>query len=341
MTGLGLIGDNPAAPPYSAGPYTWDQHVTFTQGVSGLNNPNNIWYVDGNVSSSGDGESWTKAKKTIQEAVTAASAGDTIFIAAIDMDTGATDPGSYEENIIIPPATDGLALIGISRGRTQGGLPQIKDGSTTTSPILTIRSPGCLLMNLGFNGAGNTGGSVVMDDDSSTKTAFGTSIINCHFKNAKSSGAAATGGAISWAATGGAWQVLISGCHFYNCRAGIVLKGTGQSRPQDVVIENCTFMSSAKTTVDADIYLAGGSGVNGLIIRDCVFATVDVPAYAATPDAARYLELTGCTNGVVSNCTFACTGKTFGDGTVNAAEIPTTVRFNNCYQEDAIITRTS
>ena len=29
MVGTGLTGDNPAAPPYSNGPYTWDQEVRF------------------------------------------------------------------------------------------------------------------------------------------------------------------------------------------------------------------------------------------------------------------------------------------------------------------------
>jgi len=31
--GNGLTGDNPAAPPYSNGPYTWDQKVTFNNGL--------------------------------------------------------------------------------------------------------------------------------------------------------------------------------------------------------------------------------------------------------------------------------------------------------------------
>jgi len=60
-------------------------------------------------------------------------------------------------------------LIGVSRGRTQGGLPQLKDGTETTAAILTIRAPGCLIANLGFNGSGNTGGGILLDADASTK----------------------------------------------------------------------------------------------------------------------------------------------------------------------------
>lgn len=297
-------------------------------------------YVDGTYGSdAASGTSPGRAKKTVQAAIDVASAFSTIYVYAKDMTAGATDPASYEENLIIPATEEGLAIIGVSRGRTQGGLPQFKDGSGTTTSILIIRSPGCYIANIGFNGAGNTGGGILLDDDSSTKTAFGTTIFNCHFKNSKSSGNASTGGAIAWSANGGAWQVLIDSCHFYNCRAGIVLIGTGQSRPQDVVIKNCSFLASANTTVDCDIYLAGGSGVDGLLIDGCQFAVVDVPAYASSPAAARYLDLTGCTEGMVSNCAFACisqgtSAKTWGSSG-DAALIPTTVRISRCHGEPA------
>jgi len=33
MANVGLTGDNPAAPPYSQGPYTWDQDLTLSGGI--------------------------------------------------------------------------------------------------------------------------------------------------------------------------------------------------------------------------------------------------------------------------------------------------------------------
>jgi hypothetical protein len=275
---------------------------------------------------------------TIQAAVTAANDRDVVLVTVPDMAAGACDPTSYTENVVIAAGKSGISIIGIPSNRTQGGLPQLKK-SAADSPLLTVRAPGCTIKNMGFNGAGATAGGILLDDDASTKSAFGTIVENCHFKNLKGSGNASTGGAIYWSSLGGAWQILVKDCHFYNCRAGVVLTGTGSSRPQDVVIDNCTFLASANTTVDADIYLAGGSGVDGLIIRNCEFAVVDVPAYASSPAAARYLDLTGCTNGLMVGCRFACTGKTFG-AAGNAAKIPTTVRMAECHQEDAIITRT-
>ena len=144
---LGLRGasGNPASPPYSRGPYVWDQQVTFSQGVSG---EGNTWYVDGTNGSSGnDGKSWASAINTIQGAVDLASAGDIIFITSELITDYTGDPTSYEENLVIGVDTPNLSLIGVSRGRTQGGLPQLKDVATTTSPILTIRAAGCYVAN--------------------------------------------------------------------------------------------------------------------------------------------------------------------------------------------------
>lgn len=296
------------------------------------------WFVDGDNGIDGNsGKNMNEAKKTIQAAVTAASTHDVILVKAKNIAAGASDPSSYAETIIIPAGKSGLSIVGLGTGRTQGGLPELKIGSGSTA-MLTVRSQGCSIYNFGINGASSTGGGILLDGDASTKDAFGLTIGNCHFKNCKGSAAAATGGAIMWASTGSSWQVKIENCLFYNNRAGIVLLGTSSSRPQDIVIDNCEFHSSANTTVDADLYLSGGSGIASLIIENSTFGTVDVPAYASSPDAARYMDLTGC-YGFVSNCNFACTGKTFG-AAGNAAKIPATVRMANCYQEDAIITRT-
>ena len=111
-----------------------------TAGFFSMNDTNGYWFVDGDISSSGGGKSWEKAYKTIQEAVTAASAGDTIFVAGRSITALATDPVSYAETIIIPNDKPQLSLIGVSRGRTQGGLPQIKIGAGSTA-MITVRAP--------------------------------------------------------------------------------------------------------------------------------------------------------------------------------------------------------
>ena len=307
---------------------------TITGRIAGDNTNKKIVFVDGTNGSdtTKDGSSWANALATIQAGVTAARLGGTVYVMPKEMAAGDTDPNSYAETIIIPATAAGLKLIGVDKGRTQGGLPQVKKGAGSTA-LLTIRAPGCLIANLGFNGVDSTGGGILLDDNASTKSAFGTTIVNCHLKNCVGSTAtnAATGGAIMWSSSGGAWQTLILGCLFYKNVGGIVVMGTSVSVPQDVVIEDCEFTGKS-TSVDCDI-LVGGSGVDGLTIRNCSFA--QLPALSSGTNV-RYIKLATGTVGMIAGCTFGCqtsqtgtpiTFKAAGTGAI----IPTTVHIAGCY----------
>lgn len=292
-------------------------------------------YVDyDNGSDLNSGYDPDHAKKTIQGAVDDAARGWSIYVFSRYWGAGETDSYNYAETISIPLAKSNLRIIGVPCGRTQGGLPQVKIATGSTA-MLTINAPGCLIANMGFNGYGSTGGGVLMDCDAgATKTAFGTAFYNCHFKNCVGSTAtnAATGGAIMWSANGGSWQVHIKGCRFYKNVGDIVLMGTNNSRPQDVIIEDCVFSGPAANT-DCNLYLAGGSGMNGVIIRNCDFTAF--PALGGTNDL--FMDLTGCV-GMVSNCNFAAqTNDADADGTFAAAgtlaKVPTTVFIVNCHGE--------
>lgn len=329
------------APPYTKGPYTWDQFVTFTAGIAGVNTKGNVIYVDGTAGSDGsDGKSWNTAKETIQAGVTLAGANSVVYVMPKAMVAGCSDPSSYAEKIIIPATHENLALVGINWGRTQGGLPQIKYGGTLTGALLTVQAPGCLIANIGFNGNSTAGAPLVngilLDDDSGipaasggeTKSAFGTTIIGCHFKNCAGSTVTdgRTGGAIVWSANGGAFQVLITGNRFYKNVADIVLLGTSGSVPQDVIIEQNEFSGQA-ANVDCNLYLAGGSGMTGLIIKNNTFQ--QLPALSSG-QVKRYIVATGCTGMLVGNkfgCQTSGTGGTritFNVGG-SGAEIPVTL----------------
>ena len=338
MSGQGLRGDNPACSPYSNGPYTWDQHVTFTAGLSGVNTSGSVRYVDGTNGASGnDGKSWTTALDTIQAGVTAAGAKGTVFVAPKAITDFTGDPTNYAEVVIIPATHYGLSLIGVSRGQTQGGLPQIKMGSGANA-LVTVRAAGCLIQSIGFDGSSSTGGGILLDDDYSAKTAFGTTIANCHFKNCVGSAANATaGGAIEWAAVGNAWQVLINNCRFYRNVCDICLIGTSNTAPQDVVIKNCLFSGSAAST-DCNIY-AGGSGFGGgLVIDNCSFPKT--PALGTT-DLFTEITCTGTGGtGILSNCVFGAAGTTTGYGASKAsASIGTTIELCNNHSNAGLIVR--
>lgn len=311
--------------------------VIFQGGVAGNEVGSGVpWFVNGNLSASGDGTSWSNAFITIQEAVTAASANDVVYIMPKG-DDGTGDPNSYAETITIAYGKENIALIGVSRGSTQGGLPQIKKGSGSTA-LLTIRAPGCLIMNLGFNGSGATGGGILLDDDGSTKFAFGTTIAFCHFKNCKGSTAtdSRTGGAIQWGANGGAWQTHIHHNKFYKNVGDIVLLGTGVSIPQDVVIEDNIFEGPA-TSVDCNIYLAAGSGMASVTVHHNVFAHV-LPELSSG-SVVRYADLTGCT-GIFSDNYFGGSYTSTGFGAARAAaKIPTTVGLPHNYTDGGLVVR--
>lgn len=216
-------------------------------------------------------------------------------------------------------------------------MPQIKKGSGSTA-LLTVRSPGCLIANLGFNGGSSTGGGILLDDDGSTKSAFGTTIVGCHFKNCVGSTAtdSRTGGAIQWAATGGAWQVRIEKNVFYKNVGDIVLLGTSSSVPQDVIIKDNIFMGLA-ASVDCHIYLAAGSGMAPVAVIGNTFADV-LPALGSG-SIVRYVEMTGCTGIFADNYvggSYTTTG--FGDAKV-AAKIPATVGIAHNYSDAGLIVR--
>lgn len=291
----------------------------------------NYWYVDGNKSAGGAGQDWDDAFATIQAAVDAAGDGDVIYIKP--KTPGIWDPVAYAEDVVIPYTTTHLSLIGVSSSKAFGALPHIDSGTTTAA--ITVRSPGCRISGLSMANSGSTtGGGVLLDDDGSTKAAYGTTIDNCYFYECPAAGVVSGGGGVYWSANGGAWQIRILNNYFMSCSAGISLLGTAQSRPTDILIQGNTFASWVNTQVDCDIYLAGGSGAQGVVIDSNYFATVDVPN--ATED--HYMNLTGC-EGLVSNNLFACvtaeaeTEKSFGASTHTAAKIPATVRMANNWGE--------
>jgi len=297
------------------------------------------WFVNGDTGNDATAAAndATKPFQTIQAAVTAASGRDHIFIEPRAIPAGATDPVNYAETIIVPAGKSGLWLVGLSGGPAQGNQPQIKIGAGSTA-MLTLRSPGCVIAGLSFNGGSSTGGGILIDDDGSTKTAFGTVISGCFFKNnVVGAHDSRTGGAIYWPAVGGGWQVLIDGNHFYDNVGNISLVGTSNDRPRDIVISNNVFGGSIDTTIDSYIYGAGGSGFQDVTVANNIFTTIK-PTISAG-NVALYMDLTGVASGIVCGNVFGGASGTYG-AAGNAAKIPTAVGIAFNYQDGALIART-
>jgi hypothetical protein len=290
-----------------------------------------VWVDGTSGSDNNDGSSPSDAKATIQAAVTLAGANGTVLVMPKLITDTTGDPTSYAETVIIPATHVSLKLIGVSNGLTQGGLPQIKKGSGSTA-LLTIRAGGCYVANMGFNGASSTGGGILLDDDYSTKFAFGTTIEGCHIKNCKVTATnAATGGGIYWTSAGNAWQVRISGNRFYRNAGGVAMLGTSNTVPQDVVIENNYFGGPASVT-DCHIFTAA-DGINGLVVHGNVFD--NFPAVGSGSNL-RFVKLTGSI-GILSGNYFA-DDKTFG-AAGNGGIVPTTMLMSGNYDEGGLIAR--
>jgi len=298
---------------------------------------NAVFYVDGdNGNDVNDGKSPEQATATIQQAVTLAAAvnaeykgGSTVYIKAKALTDYTGDPTSYAETIIIPfTGGERMRLVGCGTGRTQGGLPQIKIGAGSTA-MITVRAPGCSIENLGINGVSSTGGGILLDDDSAAKSAFGTTINNCHFKNCVGSTATdcRTGGAIMWPAAGNAWQVSITNNRFYKNVGDITMLGNStNTRPQDILIQGNQFSGYAAYT-DCNIWAGGGGGYGSVNIDSNVFG--QLPAIGSG-SIARYMDLTGTLSGMLTRNFFGCmtaeggTEITF-EAAGTGAKIPVTV----------------
>ncbi len=111
MNGLRHTSGGTACPPYSRGPYVWDQMVTFTGGLAGVNTPGSVFYVAKTGNDSNDGKSWDRAFLTIQAGVdaTTANKGDVVLV-------GPSGGGThYNENVLI--TKNGIRLFAIVRGK--------------------------------------------------------------------------------------------------------------------------------------------------------------------------------------------------------------------------------
>jgi hypothetical protein len=277
---LGLRGTKGvAAPPYTAGPYTWDQHVTFTAGIGAAITAGKIFYVDprgpeyGFGSDQNDGLSWDTPMATIQAAVnkTVDKRGDIIFVGApanaknTTYFTGTTEYPDYrkiKENVLITKSNVRIFAVP-ARGwpeqiRPSDGQGAYLDGSLAGSRTKIAISLYGAVVSAGVAFVINAQGVEIAGFTIDT----GGGMTGIYIGD----GSGITGTASESYNSSSAW---IHDNHFRgdtgNAGAGIVLQGCGDH----VMIENNTFYQMGKY----GIYVGAGSGktCQSPIIRNNVF----------------------------------------------------------------------
>lgn len=265
-----------------------------------------VMFVDGtNGSDSNSGKTPKRALASLDKAITLITTkGGVIYIRPKTRSD--SDPGYYSEAATLTLGThDDISIIGVnSAGLASNSafMTQIK-GSTAASPIINCLATGVTIENIDFNRGSTTTGGIKLYDDNSTGYNLGNTIVNCHFRNLRGSGAASTGGAII---VDGGIFTTIQNCFFYACRCGILLLGT-VSVIQSLIIKGNTFVgegdATPETAIDADIYGSGLTGPYQMVIDGNLFAH-DIPSYATSPDATAYIYITGSARGLISNNMF-------------------------------------
>lgn len=179
----------PASPPYTNGPYTWDQFITFSAGLAGAMTVGKCFYVDprgdeyGNGDDDNDGLSWSTALVTIQAAVDkcVTKRGDYVFVGSAAEDrntvyfTGTTEYPDYrkiKENVLIYDKANVHILAVPYRSnwshqiRPSDGTGAYLDGENGSAAGTRLKYA-CNLSASGITGAPNCAGTafVVMSRD--------------------------------------------------------------------------------------------------------------------------------------------------------------------------------
>lgn len=237
-------------------------------------------YVDSNAAAGGSGDSWASAYTTLQAAITAAIAGDTILVA-----DGHTETLASAAAVAVSKA---LTIVGIGVGRRR---PTFTFATLTTA-TMTIAGSNVLIANCVFVCAIDAQVTMLL------VTGSDVTLMNCEFDFAPSSTVQASLGiTVGVATTGGVDRFKMYGCTAHGTlNAGttnfVQIVGVATFQNDFEFIGN-TFIGAFTTTLGAinNITVA----MVNMIVRDNVFVN-------STASATKCIvTLTGSTGLVMRN----------------------------------------
>jgi predicted outer membrane repeat protein len=296
-----------------------------------------IWYVDGDVSSSGTGTNWgeTYAFKYIGEAMTAASAGDEIWVKqgtyvipstitvnkAVGLYGGfagtetARSQRDWETNTTTVDGDDSVQCFSVTDDAVVDGftITQGYHASSNGAGMYISASPSIINCTFTDNNAGGSsasGGAIYIYISESLPT-----IENCTFSN---NTATSIGGAIYNYFSTGSGGSTIANCTFSATNTAGYGGAIGTVNA-DITISDCTFSGNTATSTGGALY--NGSGTRGTI-RDCTFSGNT----ATTPHNGGGMTNAGTSTLTISDCTFQGNSAWRGGGMDNTSCSPTITR---------------
>jgi len=248
-----------------------DGSVSFSQAVGGANTPGKIYYVDRNISVSGDGKSWGKAFKTFQEAITQVNSDYTNTVAPSNGRNRwiFVGEGWYAETPSTLTAND-VTIVGVAPGSHDSvviyGVPVAGTFSGVAGgPTLQLTCSNCTIMNMGFYcsdvlyAAVQDGGAAADTHLSAVANSYNNKFINCSFVRDTADGEL---GGIDVASNEGP---IIENCRFStSCKTfGVRIRTNGVTNPVGVQIKDCKFVGT-----ETGIIKSAGSDC---VVEHCLF----------------------------------------------------------------------
>jgi hypothetical protein len=295
---------------------------------------NEVYYVDGvNGADTYNGDA-EHPFATIQAAVTAAAAYDTIYVRPKYPLQGVNQgqPNVYAENITIPITKTGLKIV----GTTPAGDPymgvKIKPANNT-SPAVLVNASGVLLENLCIMNQALTPAGVMLTWMGATWNAVstdashllyagscGATIRNCEFREGHTMAFPYVGGCGPSIVIRGGYNSIIVGCTFVAGSTHQAIQiGDDICPSRNHKVIGCDFHDNNGAVADAYIKVQAGLQV-GLVVRDCTFGI-----------ATKFITVGSGCSGIISNCTFSdCVTATLATTTDKVA-VPNTMTVTGCW----------
>lgn len=264
--------------------------------------------------------------KNIQTSIDAAGTDATIYVRPREFSSedpqAITPAAAHAENIHIDKAKTNMSLIGTGKGLGHAAVHKayLASYSGLTTPVISIYAPGCVIEGFRSQPASSAATGIFYSINDDTYDGGNTTIINCDFHDAN------TTGAIRLCST---WQMSVIGNRFVNCDVGLYVT-TSYSVPQIFELAHNKF-SAVAGEVSCNVYFYGG--VRRLLAYDN-YHGMEQPTLAA-PNMYYAFTSTAST-GMIS-------GDYFGAYDVTAEALCTLngVNLVGCYSSEGLVVEAS